>query len=331
MCPKKLPFARRVKLLADYQGYPDGRLVMFEVWRQDGSKKEKLYEVTGVTKGGKAIGWWTPSVRQKSLPLEKEIKENIEEIKYYFVAKIDDKETKSEDMVFTYPLEVFLVDEKEVPIDDAECTITFSDGSKEKQVAKSGRVRFNEALQGKFEIEVQGYEFVFQPLGKILRARWGREKAKCDENVKMIVDTKDFEDGTVAKFEIWEETIDKRKDLIDQLEGVVEANRVETNWSYSTSEVVEDSKKEEEGQPKYYFFVDIEGEKARSTALTLTYLLRIFLKDNDGNPLDEVPYTVILSDGTEKKGKFKNGWAEVQDATFGDFHIEIEGSEITLE
>jgi len=166
--------------------------------------------------------------------------------------------------------------------------------------------------------------------GEIVNARWEKNRAKAGDKVKIIVDVKDFEDGTPAKFTIWEEDIDEENNFIAELDGVVKANKVEADWQYLPNAVVEDST-EEEGQPKYFFSVDIEGEEARSANLTFTYLLKIFLKDDDGDPLDDVPYTITLSDGTEKKGKFKNGWAEVQDAPFGNFFIEIEGYEITLE
>lgn len=82
---------------------------------------------------------------------------------------------------------------------------------------------------------------------------------------------------------------------------------------------------EEEGEPKYFFSVEIEGDEARSGILTFTYLLDIYLEDEDGNPLDDVEYTIILSDGTEKKGMFKKGYATIEDVPYGEFTIEVEG------
>jgi len=166
MSTTKVPYGRPVKLLIDFQGFPDGRLVQFEIWRRKGQKEEKVSEVYGVTKGGKGIGWWTPQPpqvkeRKEIMPLEKEIQESVEEEKHYFVAKIDDKQVKSGDLSFTYPLTIYLKDESDNPVDGAECTITFSDGSSKKGVFKNGYAKFEEAPPGKFKIKLEEYEFVF--------------------------------------------------------------------------------------------------------------------------------------------------------------------------
>jgi uncharacterized Zn-binding protein involved in type VI secretion len=164
--------------------------------------------------------------------------------------------------------------------------------------------------------------------GKIVEARWEKDRVKCGDKVKMIVDVKDFADGTPARFIIWEEDVDGKNDFIAQIEGKVQGDKVEADWLYSPEELEEDLQedmKEEEGEPKYFFAVDIEGDEARSGILTFTYLLDIYLEDEDGKPLDDVEYTIILSDGTEKRGKFKDGHAKIEDAPYGNFTIEIEG------
>jgi len=336
MSATKVPYGKPVKLLADYQGYPDGRLVQFKIWRKKGGEEKEISAVYGVTKGGKGIGRWIPRVERKEiLPLEKEIKEKTEEEKYYFIAKIDDKEVKSGDFVFTYSLEVYVEDEDGVPIDDIECTVTFSDGSKEEGIFKDGRVRFEDAPPGKFTLELESYEFVFKQLGEIIKARWEKDKAKCGDEVKMIVDVKDFDDGIPAKLEIWERDVDGKNDLIEQIDGEVQGNKVEAVWVYSAEDVEEDLKEdveeEEEGEPEYFFTVKIEGGEANSEILTFSYLLDIYLEDEDGTPLDDVEYTVFLSDGTERKGKFKDGHAKIDDAAYGSFTVEVKGYDLVFD
>jgi len=78
MSATKMPYGRPVKLLIDFQGFPDGRLMQFEIWRKKGGKEEKVSEVYGVTKGGKGIGQWIPQPPQvkehkEVLPLEEKI------------------------------------------------------------------------------------------------------------------------------------------------------------------------------------------------------------------------------------------------------------------
>ena len=164
----KLPYGRPVKLLVDFQGFHDGRLVQFEIWRRKGEKEEKIAEVYGVTKGGKGVGMWTPpplqaKERKEVLPLEEKMGQQVEEEKYYFIAKINDKEAKSGDMVFTYPLDIYLEDEDEKRVNGAKYKITFfSDGSTKEGVFKNGLAEFREALPGKFKLEVEDYEFVFE-------------------------------------------------------------------------------------------------------------------------------------------------------------------------
>ena len=163
MSATKLPYGKPVKLLVDFQGFPDGRLVLFEIYRKKGGNEEKATEVYGVTKGGKGVGRWVPLVKRKAVaPLEEKTSEQAQEEKYYFIAKIDKQETKSGDMVFTYPISINLKDETGKPLDGAECTITFSDGSEEKGVFKNGQVKFQNAVSGKFKLKLEEYDFVFE-------------------------------------------------------------------------------------------------------------------------------------------------------------------------
>jgi hypothetical protein len=110
----KYPSGKPVKLLADLQGFPDGRLMLFEIWRRSEGKEEKVGEVYGVTKHGKGVGTWYPAFEKPSgtKHLKKNAQETSEEEKFYFIAKIDDQEAKSGDIVFEYPLDSFLVDQQ---------------------------------------------------------------------------------------------------------------------------------------------------------------------------------------------------------------------------
>jgi len=158
----KVPYGKPVKFLVDYQGYPDGRLIVFEIWRQKSGREEKIGEVNGVTKDGKGTGFWIPEFKERKevLPLQKQVpEEGIE--KYYFKANIDDKSVKSTDFVFTYPLQILLKGKGGEPINGAKCTLTFfSDKSQIKTVSKDGYVSVADAPSGKFKIELEEYEFV---------------------------------------------------------------------------------------------------------------------------------------------------------------------------
>jgi uncharacterized Zn-binding protein involved in type VI secretion len=170
--------------------------------------------------------------------------------------------------------------------------------------------------------------------GKITNVRWEKNRAKCGEKIKMTVETKDFEDGTPARFIIWEEDVDGENDFIAQIDGKVQGDKIEADWIYSPEQLELDLQREieeEEGEPEYFFSVDIEGEEARSEILTFTHSLDIYLVDENGKALDNVEYTVTLKDGTKKKGKLKNGSAKIDDAPYGKFTVEVEGYNFIVE
>jgi hypothetical protein len=163
MPPTKVPYGKPAKLLVDVQGYPDGRLVSFLILRKRGSQQEIITEVYGVTRNGKGIGEWHPAFRERkeALPLVKTVTQQTQQEKYFFIANIDDKEAKSPDMEFIYPLDIYLEDTNGKPLEGAECSVTFSNGSKKKAVFKNGHIKFVDAPSGKFKIDLEKCEFVF--------------------------------------------------------------------------------------------------------------------------------------------------------------------------
>jgi hypothetical protein len=120
MSVTKLPYGRPVKVLVDLQGFPDGRLVRFEVWRKKVQGEEKAAELYGSTNAGKAVAFWNPDFGERAVKLqETPTFEKVDE-KYYFVSKVDDKEKKSQDFELTFPLILHFEDEEE-SLDDVGC------------------------------------------------------------------------------------------------------------------------------------------------------------------------------------------------------------------
>lgn len=169
--------------------------------------------------------------------------------------------------------------------------------------------------------------------GSIISADWEKSKVKIGDEVKMIANVRDFEDGTPAKFLVWERK-GSQDTIMKEIEGEVRGNKAEKTWKHEFKDGEEELREkveEEEEEPEYYFVVDVEGEEERSEALKFTYPLDIYLEDEVGNPLDDVEYKITLSDGTEKKGKFKDGHAKIEDAPYGRFVVEVEGYEFVFE
>jgi hypothetical protein len=162
MTATKFPYGKPVKLLIDLQGFPDGRLVVFDIWKEKGSDKTLVKTVNGVIKNGKGVGEWTPGFKKAGwIPLEKTVSKQAQSEKYHFIAKIDDQEAKSGDFAFTHPILIHLEDENGNSLSGVEYTITFADGTKKQGVFTDGHVNFGDAPPGKFKLELKNYKFVF--------------------------------------------------------------------------------------------------------------------------------------------------------------------------
>jgi uncharacterized Zn-binding protein involved in type VI secretion len=169
--------------------------------------------------------------------------------------------------------------------------------------------------------------------GSIVSADWEKNKVRIGDEVKLIANVKDFEDGTPAKFLVWERK-GSQDTVMKEIDGEVRGNKAEIAWRHEFEDGEEELREEVEEveeEPEYYFVVDVEGEEERSEALKFMYPLDIYLEDEDGNPLDDVEYKVTFSDGTEKKGKIKDGHAKIEDAPYGRFVVEIEKYDFVFE
>jgi uncharacterized Zn-binding protein involved in type VI secretion len=176
-------------------------------------------------------------------------------------------------------------------------------------------------------------EAKFGQPGKIIKARWEKDQAECGEEVKLIVDVEDFDDGTPVKFTVWEEDAKGKFDLITEIEEKIRGNKVETAWKYSITEEKGKLRKEIEGaeeEPVFFFAVDIEGSEAKSQALKLTYLLEIDLEVKRGEPLDDVNFTITFADGSERSGKIENGKIRVENAPLGKYYLKVEDYEFAM-
>lgn len=157
MSAVKVPYGKPVKLLVDIQGFPDGRLVQYKILRKTDSGEEEVAHLNGVTRGKKALALWQPNFFEgTTFELDDKPSTAVISEKYYFIAKIDDKEVKSTDMEFTFPLTIFLREDNE-PIDGIKCTLTFSDGTKKEANLSKGFARFDGVPLGKFSVDVEGY------------------------------------------------------------------------------------------------------------------------------------------------------------------------------
>ncbi|MEM3713838.1 MAG: hypothetical protein QXF82_02695, partial [Nitrososphaeria archaeon] len=147
--------------------------------------------------------------------------------------------------------------------------------------------------------------------------------------VKLCVDTRGFEDGRLVQFEIWMKKGGEER-IVDQVNGTVRSGKGEAIWTPRASEKRDTLKKtepteEESGQEEYYFKARIGDLEVQSDTWTFLYPLEIYVKDENGIPLDGVEFEIEFSDGSKEKGKFKKGCAKFKGAPKGKFKLKVKG------
>jgi len=144
------------------------------------------------------------------------------------------------------------------------------------------------------------------------------EEALIDDEVTLTCEVKNIDDGETVKLYIYEEG-KTRDDAIEELEGEVKDGKVEAPWKVvykgeegsSTEEEIE-----EDGYtiPEYYFVAEYGGveSKEQSNPLhTKDWIRKQLTDDTTDEPLTNMEYTLILSDGTKIKGTTdENGYME---------------------
>jgi hypothetical protein len=129
----------------------------------------------------------------------------------------------------------------------------------------------------------------------------------------------------------WDKKEARRGDIV-KLQ--VKNRKIDLQWEYEYHEDVDEIPTENElkeygknyNPPEYFFVVDIDGyrlgEKQESGLLKFKDWIRIELHDHVGKPVPNEKYTLILADGTEKKGTLNaDGYAKVEDVPPGNYYV----------
>ena len=159
MSTKKFAYGKILPLLVDVSGFPDGRLIQFEIWMKKGQEERQVDLVNGVVRGGKGRAKWTPPQGHHSISLTKgNVEGDREAEEYYFKAKIDELEIKSENFQIMRPLELRVGGRDGRSIDGADYEITFSDGSKNQGRVEGGLIKVEDAPPGKFDVKIERHK-----------------------------------------------------------------------------------------------------------------------------------------------------------------------------
>jgi uncharacterized Zn-binding protein involved in type VI secretion len=69
---------------------------------------------------------------------------------------------------------------------------------------------------------------VAQP-GAITKVQWEKNKAEYGEQIKILTEVKDFQDGTPAKIKVWEK-INGEDVFVTEIDAKVKGKKIETTW-----------------------------------------------------------------------------------------------------
>ncbi len=77
--------------------------------------------------------------------------------------------------------------------------------------------------------------------------------------------------------------------------------------------------------PEFYFKVKCDGEEALSPILKYREDLELTVEDDQGQPVESAEGVLIFTDGTERKGKVRDGVLRVKDVPPLSFIVNLEG------
>lgn len=189
---------------------------------------------------------------------------------------------------------------------------------------------YAEAKISKLSLSKKSNPLYLYPPIEIKNIKWDKKEARRGDVLKLTANIKGVADGTEAEIQIWEYDVDGVHDLITKFPTVVKNSKIEADWEYEYHEDTDDIPTKEETEkgynpPEYFFRVNIAGITADSGLLEFKDWIEIKLVDNEGNPVKDSSYKIILPDGTEKQGKFdSNGFAKIEDIPPGKFKINFD-------
>ena len=178
-------------------------------------------------------------------------------------------------------------------------------------------------------IKKDSEELVIVPARSITNARWSQTEARRGDILTLTADTSNFPEGTEARIVIYEHDEDSAHDLITELRGLVESNRIQVEWAYEyhedTDEIPTDWEVEQGYNPPEYFFrVSIGRIFADSGLLDFKDWIEIRTDDGTGQTAPNHEYILHLPDGQTRRGRTDSeGWIRERDVPPGPWWIEF--------
>lgn len=163
----------------------------------------------------------------------------------------------------------------------------------------------------------------------ITQARWSAECARVGETVKLQAKVHGFENGTPAKFFVFEKDFSSPDDMIKAIDATVAGEDLEAEWAYEYEEDTDDVVTPEDARrgyqsPEYYFLVQVEDVCGHSDLLEFKDYVEVTLKDGNENPIPDARYRIHLPNGEVKEGNLDgNGYVKIENVPPGAWDVEF--------
>jgi len=216
-------------------------------------------------------------------------------------------------------LDVKFVDKGGKPVSGVKYVIKAPDGSTMDGFL-GGRIERAVDQEGDHEIALMA----------ITGAKWSQASAMVGDKVKLIVETIGVEDGEEATLHIIIKDANFADRELDVLSSKVQSDKIEEEWELRVAEPLDNIQKGKEtkgrySSPKYYFRVEVAGIAARSGILDYKDWLDLEFKDDEGNPLANKTYKLLLPSGQVRTGKLDgSGCARVENLPPGRIKVSVD-------
>jgi uncharacterized Zn-binding protein involved in type VI secretion len=230
--------------------------------------------------------------------------------------------TKESDVEEGHYLDVKVVDKAGKPITGLHYTVKTPDGAV-SEAPLTGKIRKSGIKEGDCEIALRG----------ITKAEWSKAQAKAGEKVSMKAETAGIDDGTEAVFHIHIRDANYADRELTSIESSISGNKAEEEWQLDVNEdlLKIQTDKEQVGRfsaPVFYFMIETGGMTARSPFLDIVDEMEVRVVDDEGNPIKNKPYRLILPNGQVREGTLDgDGKAKLEDIPPGRVKLAVDVKE----
>lgn len=160
--------------------------------------------------------------------------------------------------------------------------------------------------------------------------RWSQERARCGEEVELLVDAPGLDEGAAVTFRIVEADLDGDDDPVEALEGVVSGGVARARWTYRHVADEDDAPRPEERGgytwPEFAFVATAAGAEVRAPLLRWSDVYELQLVDEEGRPIARrgVRYRAVLADGAVREGELIcDGSLRLEDVPPGELEVTL--------